>query len=134
MHARQSEEIPPELELLLAGLPDEQQRMAVIHAYYNVGEGDPATWPVQFAVLIKAHTLAMARATTNAPDTLQANQLQIMKAAQEIQRNTEVLVSVTSSRVRLALSLFFGFGLFAGIVIGATWQTFYLWLRGVGHF
>src|SRR3984893_19059610 len=61
--AQKRPEIPPQLEVLLTGINDNSQRMAVLQAYYSMAEGDPNTWPVQFALLIKAHTLAMNRFT-----------------------------------------------------------------------
>src|SRR5258708_10124440 len=55
--------IPPQLELLLTGISDNGQRMAVVQAYYGLAEGGPNTRPVQSAGLIKAHTLAMNQVT-----------------------------------------------------------------------
>src|ERR1700730_9289955 len=67
--AQNRPEIPPQLEVLLTGINDNGHRMAVVQAYYSLAEGDPNTWPVQFALLIKAHTLAMNRFTQAAGST-----------------------------------------------------------------
>jgi hypothetical protein len=47
------------LELLLSGVTKEADRKAVTAAYYEFAAGDPNTFPVQFAVLLKAHALAV---------------------------------------------------------------------------
>lgn len=60
---------PPELQLLVAGLPDDQ-RDAMVEAFYSVCTGDPKSPPVQFGTFtrghlraIVAHTIYMNRAT-----------------------------------------------------------------------
>ena len=47
------------LDLLLSGVTKEADRKAVTAAYYEFAAGDPKTFPVQFAVLLKAHALAL---------------------------------------------------------------------------
>src|SRR5258708_16291690 len=47
------------LDLLLSGVTKEADRKAVTAAYYEFATGDPKTFPVQFAVLLKAHALAL---------------------------------------------------------------------------
>ena len=52
------------LDFLLAGVRDESQRKLVRSAYFTFASGDPNTFPVQFAVLLKAHALALRTAPT----------------------------------------------------------------------
>ena len=52
------------LDFLLAGVRDENQRKLVRSAYFAFASGDPNTFPVQFAVLLKAHALALRTAPT----------------------------------------------------------------------
>ena len=47
------------LDLLLSGVTKEADRKAITVAYYEFGAGDPKTFPVQFAILLKAHALAL---------------------------------------------------------------------------
>lgn len=52
------------LDFLLAAVRDENQRKLVRTAYFAFASGDPNTFPVQFAVLLKAHVLALKTAPT----------------------------------------------------------------------
>ena len=52
------------LDFLLAGVRDENQRKLVRSAYFAFASGDPNTFAVQFAVLLKAHLLALRTAPT----------------------------------------------------------------------
>jgi hypothetical protein len=52
------------LDFLLAGVRDENQRKLVRSAYFAFASGDPNTFAVQFAVLLKAHALALKTAPT----------------------------------------------------------------------
>jgi hypothetical protein len=47
------------LELLLSGIKDKEQRTTIANAYYSFGNGDPDTFPVRFAILLKAHAAAL---------------------------------------------------------------------------
>jgi hypothetical protein len=47
------------LELLLSGVKDPGQRKQITSAYYAFANGDPETFAVQFAVLLRAHTLSL---------------------------------------------------------------------------
>jgi hypothetical protein len=47
------------LDLLLSGVKDEGQRKQIISAYYAFASGDPETFAVQFAVLLRAHALSL---------------------------------------------------------------------------
>ena len=47
------------LELLLSGVKDQAQRKQITSAYYAFANGDPETFAVQFAVLLRAHSLSL---------------------------------------------------------------------------
>ena len=47
------------LELLLSGVKDPGQRKQITSAYYAFASGDPETFAVQFAVLLRAHSLSL---------------------------------------------------------------------------
>jgi hypothetical protein len=55
------------LELLLTGVKDQAQRKQITSAYYAFANGDPETFAVQFAVLLRAHALSLK----TLPDRLQ---------------------------------------------------------------
>ena len=135
--AQNRPEIPPQLEVLLTGINDNGHRMAVVQAYYSVAEGDPNTWPVQFALLIKAHTLAMNRFTQVAGSTgdrlvstppspildLQPGVAKILEAA-------DTLTHLSAERIKWGLLLAWGFGLLSYPLIQFLWTI----LRQIAHF
>src|SRR5258708_12814943 len=47
------------LDLLLSGVKDQGQRKQITTAYYAFAAGDPETFAVQFAVLLRAHALSL---------------------------------------------------------------------------
>jgi hypothetical protein len=47
------------LELLLNGVKDQAQRKQITAAYYAFANGDPETFAVQFAVLLRAHAISL---------------------------------------------------------------------------
>jgi hypothetical protein len=47
------------LDLLLSGVKDQGQRKQITSAYYTFANGDPETFAVQFAVLLRAHALSL---------------------------------------------------------------------------
>jgi hypothetical protein len=47
------------LDLLLSGVKDQGQRRQITSAYYAFANGDPETFAVQFAVLLRAHALSL---------------------------------------------------------------------------
>jgi hypothetical protein len=47
------------LELLLNGVKDQAQRKQITSAYYAFASGDPETFAVQFAVLLRAHAMSL---------------------------------------------------------------------------
>ena len=133
--AHKGRNVPPQLELLLAGINDNDQRLAVIQAYYSLAEGDPNTWPVQFALLIKAHTLAMNRLTQIGggvgdlpPSTMQVADLQ--PAAAKILEAADTLTDLSATRIKWGLLLAWGFGLLSYPLIQFLWNT----LRQIAHF
>ncbi len=133
--AQDGRKIPPQLQLLLTGISDNGQRMAVVQAYYGLAEGDPDTWPVQFAVLIKAHTLAMNRLTKvdggvgdPPPSTISVPDLQ--PAAAKILEAADTLTHLSAERIKWGLLLAWGFGLLSYPLIQFLWNT----LRQIAHF
>jgi hypothetical protein len=133
--AHKGRNIPPQLELLLTGINDNDQRLAVIHAYYSLAEGDPNTWPVQFALLIKAHTLAMNRLTQIGggvgdlpPYTMRVPDLQ--PAVGKILEAADTLIRLSADRIKWGLLLAWGFGLLSYPLIQFLWNT----LRQIAHF
>jgi hypothetical protein len=49
----------PELELLLSGCANRQQREAVLEAFHEFADGDHKGFAVKFAVLLQAHAAAL---------------------------------------------------------------------------
>src|SRR5580692_1611384 len=47
------------LDLLLSGVKDQGQRKQITSAYYAFANGDPETFAVQFAVLLRAHATSL---------------------------------------------------------------------------
>jgi hypothetical protein len=47
------------LDLLLSGVKDQGQRKQITSAYYTFANGDPETFAVQFAVLLRAHAISL---------------------------------------------------------------------------
>ena len=133
--AQKGRQIPAQLELLLTGISDNDQRLAIIQAYYSLAEGDPNTWPVQFAILIKAHTLAMNRLTQvgdgvgdQPPSAMQVPDLQL--AVAKILEAADTLTHLSASRIKWGLLLAWGFGLLSYPLIQFLWNT----LRQIAHF
>jgi hypothetical protein len=129
--------IPPHLELLLTEISDKSQRMAVVQAYYSLAEGDPNTWPVQFAVLIKAHTLAMNRfaqtggcATEPSVFRTQAPVFDLQSAAAKILEAADTLIHLSADRIKWGLLLAWGFGLLSYPLIQFLWTN----LLQIAHF
>jgi hypothetical protein len=95
-----------ELDILLSSITDPSERKAVTEAFYDFAKGNPYGFSVRFAMLIKAHTLAIQNANKlngkgRAPD-LNLEQLAKLsklmtelRAGQEhIERRTEVLFAL----------------------------------------
>ena len=129
--------IPPQLELLLTGISDNGQRMAVVQAYYGLAEGDPNTWPVQFALLIKAHTLAMSRFTQVAGSTgdrlvsaPQSPILDLQPAVAKIVEAADTLTHLSAERIKWGLLLAWGFGLLSYPLMQFLWTT----IGQIAHF
>jgi hypothetical protein len=133
--AQDGPKIPPQLELLLTGISDNGQRMAVVKAYYFLAEGDPNTWPVQFAVLIKAHTLAMNRLTRvgggiGEPPPYATPVPDLQPAAAKIVEAAETLTHLSAERIKWGLLLAWGFGLLSYPLIQFLWTT----IGQIAHF
>jgi hypothetical protein len=133
--AQKGRNVPPQLELLLTGINDNDQRLAIIQAYYSLAEGDPNTWPVQFALLIKAHTLAMNRLTqagggVGDPPHSRIHAPDLQPAIAKILEAADTLIHLSASRIKWGLLLAWGFGLLSYPLIQFLWNT----LRQIAHF
>jgi hypothetical protein len=60
------------LELLLTGVKDQGQRKQITSAYYAFANGDPETFAVQFAVLLRAHATSLKFLPTRLEKALSA--------------------------------------------------------------
>jgi hypothetical protein len=135
--AQKRPEIPPQLEVLLTGINDNAQRIAVVQAYYSLAEGDPNTWPVQFALLIKAHTLAMNRFTQAAGSTgdrlvsaPSSPILDLQPAVAKILEAADTLTQISADRIKWGLLLAWGFGVLSYPLIQFLWTS----LHQIAHF
>src|SRR6266446_6948966 len=80
-----SEHVPErsaQLDLLLNG-SEEGQRRAIIESFYNIGQGDPNSFAVQFAVFLTSH--ARAAQTGDSSAKMTAPQFAALKAMLEKQ-------------------------------------------------
>jgi hypothetical protein len=88
------------LDLLLSGVKYQGQRKQITSAYYAFASGDPETFAVQFAVLLRAHALslkalpvrlekALAVETHKLGDLVIAHQRSIDKMASLINQEAE---------------------------------------------
>jgi hypothetical protein len=136
-----SEEVPPEFRVLLAGLSDEKERMAVVQAYYGLAEGDPNTLPVQLAVVLKAHSLALLKHSQGGllPGTSAANDRtspDLIKALQGLQtgidqvnETVQMLTNISSNRIKVGLALAY----IVGVVSYPLFDALIGWVRQVSH-
>jgi hypothetical protein len=60
------------LELLLSGVKDQAQRKQITSAYYSFASGDPETFAVQFAMLLRAHAISLKLLPTRLEKALSA--------------------------------------------------------------
>ena len=86
---------PPELEFLLHGCTDDNERNVVRYAFHAFARGDPGGFSIQFAVLLQAHARALKSVTERLrkvvatefaiiSDSLAAHQLSIQEAERAI--------------------------------------------------
>ncbi|MGA8659971.1 MAG: hypothetical protein WB586_27955 [Chthoniobacterales bacterium] len=136
-----SEEVPPEFRVLLAGLSDENERMAVVQAYYGLAEGDPNTLPVQLAVLLKAHSLALlkhsegellpgtsAAGDRTSPDLIKTLQ-RLQTGIDQVKETVQMLTNISSNRIKLGLALAY----FGGLLSYPLFDALIGWVRQVTH-
>ncbi|MGA8654743.1 MAG: hypothetical protein WB586_01215 [Chthoniobacterales bacterium] len=139
-----SEEVPPEFRVLLAGLSDESERMAVVQAYYGLAEGDPNTLPVQLAVLLKAHSLALLKhsegldgkllpGTSPVSDRTSHDLLKRLQGLQtgidQVNEGMRMLTSISSNRIKVGLALAY----FGGLLSYPVFDALIGWVRQVTH-
>jgi hypothetical protein len=60
------------LDLLLSGVKDQGQRKQITTAYYAFASGDPETFAVQFAVLLRAHATGLKHLSARLEKALSA--------------------------------------------------------------
>jgi hypothetical protein len=140
-----SEEVPPEFRVLLAGLSDENERMAVVQAYYGLAEGDPNTLPVQLAVLLKAHSLALLKhsegldgkllpGTSAASDRTSPDLVKTLQALQagidQVNEGMQMLSNISSNRIKAGLALAY----IGGLLSYPLFDAVIGWVRQVTHF
>jgi hypothetical protein len=100
----------PELEFLLHGCTDDNERNVVRYAFHAFARGDPGGFSIQFAVLLQAHARALklvperlrkvvAMELTSLSDSLAVHRLSIKEAENAIVRDAgeirEGVVSLT---------------------------------------
>ena len=51
-----------ELEFILSGCTSDDERKAIVQAFHTFAQGDPGSFSVQFAVLLRAHAAALKSA------------------------------------------------------------------------
>ena len=90
----------PELEFLLHGCTDDNERNVVRYAFHAFARGDPGGFPIQFAVLLQAHARALksvperlrkvvAMELTTLSDSLVEHRLSIKEAESAIVKDAE---------------------------------------------
>ena len=82
MATKTQENTPPELRFLLEGEERFETREAIVAAFYDICQGDPTSYPVQYALVQKAHLRAMARHAARTDEVLTAA-LQLAKVMQQ---------------------------------------------------
>lgn len=82
MAIKPQEDAPPELKFLLEGEDRHETREAIVAAFYDLCQGDPTSYPVQYALVQRAHLRAMARHAARTDEVLTAA-LQLAKVMQQ---------------------------------------------------
>jgi hypothetical protein len=130
--------VPTELNVMLDLYADEGDRDAIRKAYYGLAAGDPKTFPVQFSVLLIAH--AQALKAYRRPDLdIQKAQIDVSrltaavdtltKRCESVSQTIAIVESLTRTRLRWALGIAFGVGVFTIPVL----DVFFSWLSGLLH-
>jgi hypothetical protein len=81
------------LDLLLSGVKDQGQRKQITSAYYAFANGDPETFAVQFAVLLRAHASALKSLPVRLEKALAAETHRISDVVIAHQASVERMVS-----------------------------------------
>lgn len=82
MATKTQDNTPPELRFLLEGEERYETREAIVAAFYDICQGDPTSYPVQYALVQKAHLRAMSRHAARTDEVLAAA-LQLAKVMQQ---------------------------------------------------
>ena len=84
------------LELLLSGVKDQGQRKQITSAYYAFASGDPQTFAVQFAVLLRAHASALKSLPVRLEKSLAAETRKLGDLVIAHQKSVERMASLMS--------------------------------------
>ena len=84
------------LELLLNGVKDQAQRKQITSAYYAFANGDPETFAVQFAVLLRAHAISLKLLPARLEKALSAETRKLGDLVIAHQNSVERMVSLIS--------------------------------------
>jgi hypothetical protein len=87
------------LDLLLNGVKDQGQRKQITSAYYAFASGDPETFAVQFAVLLRAHALSLKGLPNRFEKAFAAQSLKLADAVVAHQNSVERMLSMLDEKV-----------------------------------
>jgi hypothetical protein len=82
------------LDLLLSGVKDQGQRKQITSAYYAFANGDPETFAVQFAVLLRAHAMSLKLLPSRLEKALAAETHKVSALVIAHQRSIDKMVSL----------------------------------------
>jgi hypothetical protein len=86
------------LELLLSGVKDQAQRKQITSAYYAFANGDPETFAVQFAVLLRAHAMSLKLLPARLEKTLAAETHKMSALVLAHQNSVERMTSLIQEK------------------------------------
>jgi glutamate mutase epsilon subunit len=87
------------LDLLLSGVKDQGQRKQITSAYYSFASGDPETFAVQFAILLRAHALSLRGLPNRFEKAFAAQSLKLTDAVVAHQNSVERMLSMLDEKV-----------------------------------
>ncbi|HTD16238.1 MAG TPA: hypothetical protein VK673_13735 [Chthoniobacterales bacterium] len=88
------------LELLLSGVKDQAQRKQITSAYYAFANGDPETFAVQFAVLLRAHATSLKLLPARLEKTLSAETRKLSDLVIAHQNSVQRMASLLDQKAR----------------------------------
>jgi|SRR5271165_27517 len=128
-----------QLDVMLDLYPGEGERNAIRQAYSNLAEGDPNTFPVQFAVLLAAHTQALK--VYHRPDLdIQKAQVGVSRLINAVNKLTErcddvaqtmdIVAGLSAKQLRWWLAAAY----IAGVVTLPLFNALWLIIKDTFHF